>query len=82
MGSQTIEQLVASADPQVQQYIEMLRDKVANLEASLSATKGELDYLHRALWGAKAEEDLHRALDMDIGLIKGGTVDLPPVSDK
>ena len=82
MGSQTIEQLVASADPQVQQYIEMLRDKLASVEASLASTKGELDYLNRALWGAKAEEDLHRAIDADIGLIRGGTVDLPPVSDK
>lgn len=82
MGSQTIEQLVESADPQVQQYIKMLQDKVGSLEAQLSGVMGELHYLNRALWGAKQSEDLHRALDEDLGLIKGGTVDLPPVPDK
>jgi hypothetical protein len=82
MGSQTIEQLVESADPQVQQYIKMLQDKVGSLEAQLSGVMGELQYLNRALWGAKQDEDLHRAIDSDLGLIKGGTVDLPPVPDK
>lgn len=74
MGSQTISQLIESADPQVQQYIKMLQDRVGSLEAQLSGVMGELQYLNRALWGAKAQEDLHRALDEDMGLIKGGTV--------
>lgn len=82
MGSQTINQLIEGADPQVQQYIGMLQDKIGSLEAQLSGVMGELQYLHRALWGAKAQEDMHRALDKDIGLIRGGTVDLPPMSDR
>ena len=84
MGSQTIDQLVSSADPQLQQYVEMLREKIGKLEAQYAGVKGELDYLNRALWGARQEEDLHRALDSDLNLIPGGTVknDLSPVSDE
>jgi hypothetical protein len=84
MGSQTIDQLVSSADPQLQQYVGMLRDRIGQLETELSGVKTELSYLNRALWGARNEENLHRAIDSDLNLIPGGTVrnDLPPVSDE
>lgn len=73
MGSQTINQLIASADPEIQQYISMLQEQLQKSQQEYEAMKGELNYYHRALLQAEVAEDLHRAIDQDIYKVGGTT---------